>query len=542
VHDEFVDPYDVVPYESAPVPEAHPGRLAVQARLFGLEAASPEHARVLELGCAEGGNLLPLAYYNPGATFVGVERSREQVVRAEALIQATGLSNARIVHAELENFDGDPGQFDYVIAHGLYSWVPARTRKRIFELCERLLAPAGVAFISCNTLPGWRMRGVVRDLLLFHVRNLADPRARFESARDLLGVLGDRIDGLAGLHAQYLREELAGLSGRDAVYVFHDFMEEVNEPTLFADFIRHAGDHGLQYLCDADLKYMFGGEFNEGTRAWLESLEDIVEREQYMDLLRGRNFRATLLCRTGHELAGEIDTAIFDRLAMHALLVPKRQPNLGRVRDESWRSVTDHEFTVSHPMTRAALLHLGEAFPDSVPTGELLAVARAAVSAAGGPWQGQDDHAVAELVGLYVSGAVGADLHACRWRGVADPCPCATPLARAQATLGWQQLATPRHAGLGIDEFARELVLSLDGKTSVEEIALALGRRHGSSFADARDNAARLVALFQRHGVVQPGSGDASLPLAVSRAPSRAVASGSRARRTTRAGARPRRP
>ncbi|MEW8014368.1 MAG: hypothetical protein AB2807_06165 [Candidatus Sedimenticola endophacoides] len=53
-----MDPYDQFFYESIPFPETHPRHLASLGRLFGLETADPERCRLLELGCASGGNLI----------------------------------------------------------------------------------------------------------------------------------------------------------------------------------------------------------------------------------------------------------------------------------------------------------------------------------------------------------------------------------------------------------------------------------------------------------------------------------------------------
>src|SRR6476619_1779852 len=85
--------YDEVPYESFAVFETHPDHLAVMGRLFGLTPPAVETCRVLELGCAGGGNLIPLAQVLPGGRFVGVDLSGRQIAQAKANAEALGLAN-----------------------------------------------------------------------------------------------------------------------------------------------------------------------------------------------------------------------------------------------------------------------------------------------------------------------------------------------------------------------------------------------------------------------------------------------------------------
>ena len=165
--------YDAVRYQSNPFPQSQPDRLAVVARLFGLQPALPSHANVLELGCASGGNLIPLAARYPDATFLGIDFLTVQVSAARRQIAAIGLTNIRIEQGDITNFSVAE-KFDYIICHGVYSWVPEATRAAILRLCRDGLSDHGVAYISYNTYPGWRLRQVVREAMLFHAGAHAD--------------------------------------------------------------------------------------------------------------------------------------------------------------------------------------------------------------------------------------------------------------------------------------------------------------------------------------------------------------------------------
>src|SRR6266851_5993395 len=152
--------YDEVPYHSFPFADSHPDRLATVAHLFGLTPPDPQTARILELGCASGGNLLPMAELYPQGRFIGIDLSERQIAAGQQAVTAVGLTNLELRQASILDVDASWGQFDYVIAHGVFSWVPEPVQDKILSICHTNLQPNGIAYISYNTLPGWHMRGM----------------------------------------------------------------------------------------------------------------------------------------------------------------------------------------------------------------------------------------------------------------------------------------------------------------------------------------------------------------------------------------------
>jgi cyclopropane fatty-acyl-phospholipid synthase-like methyltransferase len=176
--------YDEVPYESHPYPQTHPDRLATVAKLLGLNPAMPDKCRVLELGCAGGGNLIPMAYGLPESQFLGVDLSRVQIDQGLEMIKALGLKNIQLRHQSIVDIGPDIGKFDYIICHGVYSWVPTAVQDAILGVCYRHLLPRGIAYISYNTYPGWHMRGMIRHMVSYHARQFAEPAMRVKQARN----------------------------------------------------------------------------------------------------------------------------------------------------------------------------------------------------------------------------------------------------------------------------------------------------------------------------------------------------------------------
>lgn len=293
--------YAAVPYEGGTYPQTHPDILATVSSLVGLRPAPPSRCRVLEIGCADGANLLGMASYLPGSEFVGIDVAPNQIATGEALREAAGLSNVSLLAADLRN-PPDLGQFDYIIAHGLYSWIPAADRAALLALCRQWLAPQGVAYVSYNTLPGWHSQRVVRDLMRFHARSFYTPEEIVSQARAIVGFAAQATG--SPLYKSYA----AYLSVLPDDYLFHDHLETNNEPFYLHEFIDQACGHGLQYLGDAELHHSLDLNFPEPTRSMLHQLtDDPVVLEQYLDFLTDRTLRRTLLCHAEVPLSREVD-------------------------------------------------------------------------------------------------------------------------------------------------------------------------------------------------------------------------------------------
>ena len=248
--------YDEFPYQSVPLRQTHPDHLATVASLFGFDAPDIARARVLEIGCGSGGNLIPMAASYPGSTFVGIDLSTVQITHGATEIEALGLPNIRLQAVDVMAFDEAEPAFDYIIAHGIYSWVPAPVQDRILALCASLLAANGIAFVSYNTLPGWRMLSTVREAMLYHTRDVEDPQARIAKARATLDFLAEAVPERDSAYGRLLRLAAEHIRQKPDYYVLHEYLEEANEAVYFERFVERIGAHGLRYLGDSDVRTM----------------------------------------------------------------------------------------------------------------------------------------------------------------------------------------------------------------------------------------------------------------------------------------------
>jgi SAM-dependent methyltransferase len=289
--------YNDVAYTSHPDSAIHPDRLATIGTLLGLDVAPVATSRVLELACGDGATLVPVAATMPGATLVGFDFAARPIARAQQMAKSLGLTNIRLLQLDLRHVPADLGSFDFIIAHGLYSWVPADVRAHVLPLIARHLAPKGVALVSYNTLPGCHMRRAVWEMLKYHTRDIADMPGKVAAARSLIRLVAAPIAN-ENEGQQALRMEVRQVGEGPDAALAHDDMSEPNDPVYFHEFMADAAHAGLTFLAEARLNTMMGAGLAPQVREALKPL-DRLAREQYLDFIYFRRFRESLLCHAG---------------------------------------------------------------------------------------------------------------------------------------------------------------------------------------------------------------------------------------------------
>jgi SAM-dependent methyltransferase len=374
--------YDQVPYESYPFAQTHPDRLATVATLLGLKPAPVHRCRVLELGCASGGNLLPMAQTLPDSTFVGIDMSARQLADGQKILDELGLNNVALRHLSILDVRPELGRFDYIICHGVYSWVPANVQDKILEICAHNLAPNGVGYVSYNTYPGWHMRGMIRDIMCYHAKHFTEPRVRVKQARNLLDFLVKSVARENSPYSLLLKSELELIRNKADSYLYHEHLEDCNEPVYFYQFAERAEAKGLRYLGDVDLRVMTPGNFPREVESVLQMLSpDLLHLEQYMDFLRNRMFRQSLLCHQHitpiYALRPEQLTALY--VASPAKPV-NAKPDIHSEVAEEFRGADGVSLSAREPLVKAAMLYLSDLWPQVVPFETVRTTARARLS------------------------------------------------------------------------------------------------------------------------------------------------------------------
>lgn len=483
--DRLQQSYEQVPYPDLCYTQTHLDRLATLATLLGLQPPPITQCRVLELGCASGGNLIPMAYGLPGSQFLGIDFAASQIEAGQRTIEALGLSNIQLQQGDILDLAPDFGSFDYIIAHGVYSWVPEAVRDRLLAICKNSLATDGIAYVSYNTYPGWHMLGGLRQMMLYHTRHAADPGQRVDKARELLEFLGsatgreDPYSTFSSAYGQMLttynsfvsREREKEQSGYELL--LHDELELVNDPVYFHQFASHAASHGLQYLVEADFARVVASNFPaEVAQTLLKMSSDIIELEQYMDFLRNRTLRQTLLChdhvavkRSLRPDAGWMSTFY---VASHAYPV-SAEINLHDDSVAQFRGPDGATLSIDHPISKAAMLHLARVSPQALRLDQLYQAAHQHLHGEpvppAEPWGRDAQTLVANILKAYSYSMRLVELHLYAPHFVleAGPLPLASKLARHQVAHGAQKVSNLRHERVRLDHTSQLLLPYLDG-------------------------------------------------------------------------------
>lgn len=470
--------YDELPYADYCFPRTHPEHLCAVSALCGRPAPPFARARVLELGCARGANLLPMALDLPEGTFVGVDLSEGQIAEARARARALGLSNVTFHPMSITDIDETLGDFDYIVCHGVYSWVPDAVRAAILDVCRARLRPEGVAYLSFNALPGWNALRTIREFLLEHAPQ-GPALQRVARARRALQVLGDSVRDDRSPWAAWLRDELAELAGAEDAYLLHEYLEDVNDAFYLKDFVARAKGHGLAQLSDADLRV--------AAPALRPGRGDPLALAQSVDFTRNRRFRASLLVRA-ETAAGPADPACLARLW---LSTRAELPALGDTALTNASTVTfpceEGPVTLKSPWMKCALHALASADRRPVSYVEMATSAgvrlgmdrRASLAAAA-------SHAD-DVLSLVFDGTLTIHAGAHRYADAAGIHPKGSALAVMQAQTN-DVVTTLRHTRIELPDDARAVLRLCDGTR--DRAALLKGM-----LRDKRSDAARAGAV-----------------------------------------------
>jgi len=496
--------YEDFQYENLAFRTTHPDWLGTVGRVFGMQPAPADGCRVLELGCGPGGNLVPMAELLPSSEFVGVDLSTSQIERARADAAAAGATNVRFEAMDILDVP-DWGPFDYIICHGVFSWVPDEVQRRILAIASEQLAPQGIAYVSYNTLPGWHARGMLRAILR-RVVPQGPPQQMARTARIFIQALRQRSPEQLPL-GSWLRSEFELLDLLSDRYLYFEYLVEENVPLYFDEFLELATTAGLQYLGDADIASMLPAQLGEDGARFVDSATQTqVEQEQLLDYLTIRLFRRTLLCGDGVVVRREIDHLVLadgwiasdltldDVSDEHDRPVdleddPVRRRLLDDATELTFTDADGLRISSDDPFSKSLLYELARTGPEGSMTTELASAVGAQL---GRP---MDEGLVGDVCARAMRLLLQGRLQAGRWRrptaSQAPPRPTTTAVVRNQAGVGEQAVVGPRHEQQAVGLLDAALLAAMDGTRDV-------------------DGLASVVIEAQRQGTLSIGTGDAA--------------------------------
>jgi SAM-dependent methyltransferase len=460
--------YDELPYDSLPLPETQPDFLAAVARLYGFEAPDPSRARILELGCAQGGNLIPLAWRWPDADCVGVELSRVQAEAGADFIGRLGLANARILHGDLAALPDGLGEFDYIIGHGVFSWVPPAVQQALLEVCRRHLSARGIAYISFNVTAGWEKLQPLRQALLERTdAGLPAPERHRQALAVLDALETEWIDPL-------LLKEIAYLKTAAPSYLFHEYLAEFNAPMTFTEFAAQLESHGLRYVGEAGPR----SAVVELENAWGLAPEGMAGRwldaETTLDAALATRFRRALVSRDDAEFAQPPRADRLASLAFYADLASDEEIDLENATEQRFVNPAGNTFPAADPAVKAAAMALSAVYPAALAYPDLLASARQVRAEFGIAAEIDEDALRDALFRLVMCHGVMPTVWLAAPAGEPGIRPRAHALARLQASVPNWVVSGARHVAMDLDPPARKLLAMLDGSRAIQDLAAVM--------------------------------------------------------------------
>ncbi len=490
-----VNSYDEVPYQSYPYAQSQPENLKTLGVLFGMTPPAIETARILELGCAEGGNIIPHAVRYPKAEFIGVDLSKVQIDAGKVHLKELGLKNIELKCCSITDIDDEFGKFDYIICHGVISWVPDFVRDKIFEVCTKNLTENGIAYISYNTLPGWNMIRTIRDMMIYHAAGFPTPQEKVQQSRLLLNFVKESLEGQDTPYANILRNEAALLANQSDHYLRHDHLEEENKQFYFTEFLTEAAKHKLQYLSDTSLPSMYLGNMPQNVTEQLKNLNDVVRTEQYMDFITNRRFRSTLLCHQHVKLNRSLNNEDIRKFALTMNISPEKDlKEVDLTRNETVKFIYNNDananISSNAPALTALLYTLSENINNPLTFNDLVKKANAKFKT--DMKQAIEIDLINNAMNLVFKGYANISLQSGNKDKVNLEKPKLSKLTSYQATKTNHNWVTSHlHSAIGVNIFDKFAMQYMNGKNSKKEIMdlLVEDVRNGKITLNGKDKA-----------------------------------------------------
>lgn len=294
--------YDKIPYKSLSFAQSNPHRLQSNATILGLNPPPISNANILEIGCSFGGNLIPFALQNPDAKLLGIDLSSEQIKNGKEITKQLAVQNLELECMDVTQFSKKyPNKiFDYIIVHGVYSWVPNFVKDAILNTIKTHLSKNGVAYISYNVYPGWKEKDVLRKIIQMAFNNKND----LQFAKECLIVYRDFLQENININnfeqsvgAKSLIYNINRILQSPDYYIIHEYLEENNNPLFFIDFINELSKHDLTYLCESGLEDIIKPQLGHTpSDEFIEKhFNDRINLEAWNDIFSNKVFRTSLI-------------------------------------------------------------------------------------------------------------------------------------------------------------------------------------------------------------------------------------------------------
>jgi len=495
--------YEDLPYPSYTFPQTSPDRLSTMGILHGMTPPDPANCRYIELGCGNGTNVAAMASMFPQGDFVGIDLSQTHINSAKKLAAEISIENAEFIVKNILDIDVDSlGQFDYIVAHGLFSWIPEIVRTKVLELIKACLAPNGVAYISYNALPGCYVRQIGWDLMQLRTSKIANIEDKITSAIDVLSLVGkESVEG--SLSKGLYKTLISNVSTTNRANVFHDDLTPGNKPFYFLDFVELIRRYGMKFVCEAEPESLSENSISKTAKLELDKIaSDPLEREQYIDFIDFAQFRMSIICRADIELSSSPDPAQLTKLYARSSLSAKVDDELICSADRvNFVDVDGRSMAVNHPLTKVALQKLGSSNPESIRINELMAQSEGFLRSNGVKMEGEDvDRTLQFFLDLYVARLLSLFANEPVVANAPGEKPQVLAFNRWQAANGCECITSRLGENVGMSsDLVRATITMLDGTHDRKTLAKDLLTKMNIPESDFAEAESQLPAVIDKN-------------------------------------------
>ena len=432
--------YDKLPGMQRPLPITHLDALAVTATMASVRVALPSNCRVLEIGCAVGGNLLPMAQQYPGSTFLGIDTSFKQIASAQKTAAGAGLTNIKFEVMDVTTLGSELGQFDYIIANGIYSWVKPQVREQLLPTISRLLAPTGVAFVNYHVYPGWHGREMLREAIAVRVQGAGDTIEVVARAREFLNWFDRYAQSPAeSPFASVIRNEARFLMSAPDDYLIHEYLEAFPVAIYFRQFAAQVAAVGLTYVGEVKSN-PFRKKLIDDLRTERGQGADMLQIEEDADVVLGAYIRRSLICRDVQAPSPMPIMENLERLSARTLVIPTAMMgDLNSMDPMTFQFADGRTVQLTEPMVKVVLVALSRSWPQALPVERLFETMRNDLQCGPNfamPGSAERQQILSTLVACFGAGVIDMHAQPATYVPYATDKPRATALARYQAREG----------------------------------------------------------------------------------------------------------
>lgn len=452
--------YNEIPYTKNIYPQTQPNTLATFALLLDHLPPAVSHCHVLELGCAQGFNLIAMAQAIPQGFFIGIDHSATQIALGQAVIAQLSLTNVQLKCLDFRQIRADFGTFDYIIAHGVYSWIAPELQQQLLRICHDNLHENGIAYLSYNTYPGWQTDAMLRELLLFHLQNVNSPTERLHHAKQLLKSLSHAIAHRYDSYALSLKNKLHYLLQVPDNYFAHEHLEEFNQAIFFHQFIQQVKQYNLHYLTDLQTYADPPADM---------MAEDRIAQQQYQDFLVNRRYRETLISRQIANPSAQFNPSRIKELYLAAAL--STTATLTQIQGDEEVQFADSAgktiASVRLPALKVLCHYLGTVYPKILSFREIIAALPKIYSI---ELQVEDEDEILNfLLHLFLTKDLELYSYPAEFCLTVHERPVASPLAQLQSQRG-EPVTNLRGETFWLDESTQQLLQLLNGQHTLAEL------------------------------------------------------------------------